>query len=371
MGFGSAEDEPASEALMANGSVFCYGLVVIGKTLATKMIFASYKFEYPIFFSLLSCLTTMFACVLIFASGKAELTSFPKEHIKGFALISLLTASDMGLTNWAVQLISVALQLTIKAAIPAIVVTYERFVLDKSHTTMAYISLIPLVLGAMLVGLGSGKADFNLIGTIVMIGATFCSSIKMVTTHGMIKAVKSNMGMVSFLFWLELAMLPILGPWCLFNGELFALPEWDQINQGGAWMFVLVVAVVGGLRAYVQNMVLKYNSALTLAAANILIQAITILISIWLFKTETSGMMDLGIFVSLVGYGVYSYQSGQSKAKAAADKAAAATLSAAGYGDAETGSGGAYPVFTAQTESSSLLSPKASDFPKPLPNSML
>ena len=34
----------------------------------------------------------------------------------------------------------------------------------------------------------------------------------------------------------------------------------------------MFVAVMGGLRAYVQNLVLKYNSPLTLAAANILIQ---------------------------------------------------------------------------------------------------
>ena len=32
--------------------------------------------------------------------------------------------------------------------------------------------------------------------------------------------VRSEMGMVSFLFWLELAMVPILLPWAFFNGEI-------------------------------------------------------------------------------------------------------------------------------------------------------
>ena len=353
---------------MANGSVVAYGLVVIGKTLATKMIFASYHFGYPIMFSLLSCLTTLLACVLIFASGQSEYAPFPTEHLKGFAVISLLTASDMGLTNWAVALISVALQLTIKAAIPAIVVTYEKFALHKSHTTTAYLSLVPLVFGAVLVGMGSGKADFDLLGVCVMCGATVCSSIKMVSTHGMIKAVKKDMGMVAFLFWLELAMIPILLPWCVANGELADLPNWKQVGQLGAWMFVMIVAVVGGLRAYVQNMVLKYNSALTLAAANILIQALTIVISIFLFHTQTSFMMNLGIFISLVGYGAYSYQSGQSKAAAAAKALAAKAQQQPVEGDEQ--SGGAYPVFTAHSENTGLLA-GSNGPPKSVPVSLL
>ena len=133
-------------------------------------------------------------------------------------------------------------------------------------------------------------------------------------------------------------------------------------------MFVLIVAVVGGLRAYVQNMVLKYNSALTLAAANILIQALTIVISIFLFHTQTSFMMNLGIFISLVGYGAYSYQSGQSKAAAAAKALAAEAQLQPAEGDDQ--SAGAYPVFTAHSENTGLLA-GSNGPPKSVPVSLL
>lgn len=187
---------------------------------------------------------------------------------------------------------------------------------------MAYLSLSPLIIGAVLVGLGSGSQEFNMTGTILMVIATFASSIKMVTTHSVIRQVRDEMGMVSFLFWLELAMVPILIPWAWGNGELSTVTAWDEYNEPMAWTFILVVAVIGGLRAYVQNMVLKYNSALTLAAANILIQALTILISIWVFKTSTSMEMDLGIAVSLGGYALYTMQ--KSMGKKSAKKSAAA-----------------------------------------------
>ena len=126
----------------------------------------------------------------------------PVHHFRGFAQISLLTALDMGFTNWSLDLISVTLQMTIKAAIPAIVVSYERFILKKIHTQMAYLSLTPLILGAVLVGLGSGNSDYNFLGTMLMCIATIASSIKMVTTHSVIKQVRVHSG----------ASLPLLVP---------------------------------------------------------------------------------------------------------------------------------------------------------------
>lgn len=296
----------SSDAFMAGFSIFVYGFVVIGKTILTKVCFANYSFGYPITFSLFSCLTTMVACGFVFFIGQAEFTMLPRHHWRGFAQISVLTALDMGFTNWSLNLISVALMLTIKAAIPAIVVSYERIVLQKNHGSMAYASLTPLVLGAVLVGLGSGSADYNLFGTILMLMATVSSAIKMVTTHAVIKEVREDMGMVNFLFWLELCMVPILVPWAFANNEIETLHEWGDISSGSAWLFVLIVAMIGGLRAYSQALVLKYNVALTLAAANILIQALTILISIWVFSTATSLEMDLGIVISLIGYGMYT-----------------------------------------------------------------
>lgn len=305
------------ESFLAGASVFMYGCAVIGKTLLTKMCFSGYSFDYPITFSLFSCLTTMVACAMVFMMGKAQFTMLPVHHFRGFAQISVLTALDMGFTNWSLDLISVTLQMTIKAAIPAIVVSYERFFLGKQHTKMAYLSLSPLILGAVLVGLGSGSADYNFTGTILMCIATVASSIKMVTTHSVIRQVRSEMGMVSFLFWLELAMVPILLPWAWFNGEIGTLYEWDEYNEPTAWVFILVVAVLGGVRAYVQNLVLKYNSPLTLAAANILIQALTIVVSIFVFDTQTSFELDCGIVVSLAGYALYTMQKTMGKGKKA------------------------------------------------------
>lgn len=160
-----------------------------------------------------------------------------------------------------------------------------------------------------------------------MVIATFASSIKMVTTHAVIRQVRDEMGMVSFLFWLELSMVPILIPWAWLNGELSTVVSWDEYNEPMAWTFIMVVAVIGGLRAYVQNMVLKYNSALTLAAANILIQAMTILISIWVFNTSTTTEMDLGIAISLGGYALYTMQKTMNKKKSTNTKAASASPS--------------------------------------------
>merc|ERR1719399_2185610 len=88
--------------------------------------------------------------------------------------------------------------------------------------------------------------------------------------------------------------------------ELASVHEWRQFEEGFAWFAVTAIAAIGGLRAYAQNLVLKYNTALTLAAVNILVQALTIVLSIIMFNKKPSALFYAGIVISLVGYGVYT-----------------------------------------------------------------
>lgn len=209
--------------------------------------------------------------------------------------------------------------------------------------------------------------------------------------------VKREMGMVGFLFWLECAMIPVFLPWAVANNELPTISHWPQFHNLHAWAYVVFVAIIGGLcprsyqpsprcmsvvassvhlflpygsprqhrfrqsnsslrspcslpqctglRAYTENMVLQYNSALTLAAANILVQALTILLSIWLFSTVTSMKMDAGILLSVFGYAVYQWQKTSDRVR---KKALDATGEARASG--EGGQGEATPLVPATDE---------------------
>ena len=57
--------------------------------------------------------------------GETTITFLKPKHYTPFAVIATLTALDMGATNIAVESISVALQQTIKASLPVMVVLLE------------------------------------------------------------------------------------------------------------------------------------------------------------------------------------------------------------------------------------------------------
>ena len=102
--------------------------------------------------------------------------------------------------------------------------------------------------------------------------------------------------------------LSVLG---LLISRMFLTVIWflGKYGEFGAWAFILIVAVIGGFRAYVQNLVLRYNNALTLAAANILIQVVArvgVLLA-WTAKYSYTPRVTLTDFDAFCSPGAYNY----------------------------------------------------------------
>ena len=76
-------------------------------------------------YSSISCVATVLAILVLVVFGEVELRALQRKHLVPFIWVASLTAVDMGSTNIAVETISVALQQTIKAALPAVVVILE------------------------------------------------------------------------------------------------------------------------------------------------------------------------------------------------------------------------------------------------------
>eukprot|EP00954_Amorphochlora_amoebiformis_P017119 1317170-Amorphochlora_amoeboformis.AAC.1 len=108
-----------------------------------------------------------------------------------------------------------------------------------------------------------------MLGLIYMSIGVLMSALKVVYLEKVVRSVRKDMGMVSFLFWLDLLMIPILAPWAVANGEVH---NWAKKTSAVAWGFLVLVSIMGGFRAYSINLVVKYASALTKTAADIFTQ---------------------------------------------------------------------------------------------------
>ena len=234
--------------------------IASGKTLITKAIFENLDFPYPVFFSLLSCVTTAIGCVILFLLMPSvfKFTTVDKRHYKAFGMVTLLTALDMAFTNTALSLLSVALQQCFRAALPVVVTLLEKLMQGKQHNLLVHLLLIPMTLGPILVTLGSDGEDdkgVNVFGLVCQVLAVVTAATKAVTTHQLIKSVKKEMNQVCFLFWLDMAMMPILITWTCVNKELWQAFTWDGWDQAFGVSFLLGTACMGGVRAYSTNLV--------------------------------------------------------------------------------------------------------------------
>ena len=255
----------------------------------------------------------MLVILLLFALGVAEPRWLARQHVPSFAAVSVLMIVDIGCTNLAISVLSVSLQQCIKAAMPVCVMLFERLLQGKTPRPRVLEMLVPLTFGPVLAALGSGALDFSWRGVGLMSVAVLTAAGKAVLTHKIIKQVRREMGMVAFLFWLEVALMAGLVPWCALNGELLAVGAWAGLRSPAAWGAVTFVALMGGARAYACNLVLKEGSALLLASANVLIQMAAIFGSVVIFDTEVSSQLLIGIVTTLTGFAGYTAASHQAK----------------------------------------------------------
>jgi len=185
------------------------------------------------------------------------------------------------------------------------VIVFETVMLGIMHTGELYLCLVPLIVGPMLTVSGSFEKDFTDVGFMAMLIGVALAGLKVVYLGQIVHRLKEEMDMISFLFWLDLFILPVLLPWAALNGELFTVAQWEHKLNWVAWAFLIVVSLMGGLRAYTINLTVKHSSALTKTTADIFTQALSIYSSLWIFQTAASPGLHSGIIITIAGFAIY------------------------------------------------------------------
>jgi drug/metabolite transporter (DMT)-like permease len=305
------------ETAINGACVVWYVLCCTVKTLLTKELFSGKShYAYPLFYSSMSCAVTAVAIVVVAHSlGIADsvLRVPPRAHCGALVLVVVITAADMGATNLAVERLSVALQQTIKAVLPVLVVLLEVALLKKRHSRAIYGALVPITLGPILIGWGQIDAAFT--GVVCMCAAVACSALKNIKLHTAMKDMKKQVGIAGVTLWLEILMLPLLLAWSAGAGELLdgAAPNaLVSVDAGGAnydlAYIVTFVALLGGVRAHATNMLLRHCTPAVLAVANVLVQTASILASFYLFPSSpVTWSLGAGVALSIVGVSIFAY----------------------------------------------------------------
>ena len=287
--YGSA---PRSVAAVASilGLIACAST----KTILTKLIFI-HIIDLPIAYSLLSASTTV-----LLAGGSCIALNGSVPPLRGDMLCQLLPVCaaitiDFALSNVAISQLPLALQQAIASTIAAATILLETIVTQRCKPLSTWLVIITLCIGAVLSHLSSVTAEPEatrgamavaalLPGELAMFVAIFAAAAKYVFAKSMLHAFRQELGALPLLFWIEVVICATLLPWALLWGELQALycagygvPEWASLASAAA---------LGGVRFFMELLVLRYWSATTLSAANL--SAHSFVIVVWAIVTRQS-----------------------------------------------------------------------------------
>jgi len=135
--------------------------------------------------------------------------------------------------------LSVSVQQALNALTPAAVILFELIFYGKVRAVYVYLPFIPLIAGSIITTLASGETATSPEGIIIMIVAIFSGALKAITTHDYLVKMKNEMGILSFLFWLDAFMLLMLLPWAHMQGEFRSLAQWKHLAAPIPWLVVL------------------------------------------------------------------------------------------------------------------------------------
>jgi hypothetical protein len=139
-----------------------------------------------------------------------------------------------------------------------------------------------------------------------MLASVLVSAVKYVLLHKHISALKRDMGMTPLLFWTQIGMLLVLLPWAWAANEIL-LGGWKYDDSWSIWTLLLFTSLLGGTRAYTQQLLLTVGSAIFLVFCNGAIQMLIMYISVPLFDVPMDWKMWLASAICVVASLIYAY----------------------------------------------------------------
>ena len=133
--------------------------------------------------------------------------------------------------------------------------------------------------------------------------------------------LKKEIGMIPLLLWLQVYMLAefalFIFPWgAATKYEHLDLSTWEYSKSWSMWLLLLFVALLGGTRAYTQQLLLTTSPALCLGYCNNVIQMVVVYASIPCFNTIFNWQLWTGTALTIMSSLAYAYATAEAKAEA-------------------------------------------------------
>ncbi|KAI8348833.1 triose-phosphate transporter family-domain-containing protein [Choanephora cucurbitarum] len=273
-------------------------------TLYNKIILALYDFPFP---WTLTAIHTLCGAIGSYSFWKADLFTpaalGEKENMVMLAF-SVLYTINIAISNVSLNLVTVPFHQVVRAMTPVFTVMLSIMFLNKSYSTMTYISLLPVVLGVAFATFGD--YDYTRLGFILTVLGTLLAAIKTVVTNR-VQVGRLKLHPLDLLLRMSPLAFVQTMIYSYITGEMAEVIEFCNTKMT---ISVCVALLINGILAFFLNVVSftanKKTSALTMTVAGNVKQVLSIVLAVIIFNLNITFTNSIGILLTLAGGAWYT-----------------------------------------------------------------
>jgi solute carrier family 35, member E3 len=268
-----------------------------------KLIFLRLEFVFPVTLTAYHMFAQSVQAYVVLRFTKlvdTEWSNLPKEVYRRSVLpVASIMCIEVVFNNMGLRYIPVSFVQTLRSLTPLCAALCARLVLKKKLSSRASLSLVPITIGVSLSTYE--ELSFHMGGFCVTILSCFLTAGKLALTSELMVGV-AKIDPVSALLYMCPIGFVIASP-IAFLLEGRALFQWIEINGGSSLSFCIVLS--SALFAFALNLsiffLLRRTSAVTVAVAGNFKVAVTVLLSVVIFRNPLSHLGWVGCGIALVG----------------------------------------------------------------------
>ncbi|KZC08441.1 PREDICTED: solute carrier family 35 member C2 [Dufourea novaeangliae] len=298
--------------------IITYFVLSVGLTFYLQWLYNTYGFNFPL--TVVIChlkvkflLSAIIRCIRTCYKRQQQLKLPWQTMIWMVMPIGIASGLDVGLSNWALSLITISLYSMTKSTAIIFILGFA-LILKLERKSWSLICIVVMISGGLFM-FTYKSTQFGMFGFLICLLASFSSGIRWTMTQ--LTMQKSKVGLkspIDMMFYMQLWMLlPIVPVMLWFEGSHlynnFQSTEWSDINSVAmTTSAVLGSALIAFHMEVMEFLVVTYTSSLTLAITGIIKEICILILAVEWKGDQMSGLNFIGLLMCLGGITIHTIQ---------------------------------------------------------------
>ncbi|KAG5309381.1 S35C2 protein, partial [Acromyrmex insinuator] len=290
--------------------ISAYFILSIGLTFYNPWLYNAYGFNFPLGVVVCHLVIKFALSALIRAIRRcynSKRINLPWQNIIYSIMVpGIASGVDIGLSNWALSLISISLVTMTKSSTIIFILGFSLlFKLEKKSWSL--VGIVAMIAGGLAM-FTYKSTQFGILGFILCLLASFASGIRWTMTQLIMQ--RSKLGLhdpIDMMYYMQPWMLlPAISVTLWFEGgkiyDSIRITDWSNINN---ILLTTAAVITGAILAFsmevMEFLVVTYTSSLTLSISGICKEICTLALAFVLKGDQLTGLNFVGLLMCLGG----------------------------------------------------------------------